>query len=186
MSHFRPKVTIYRGTKFRSRIEARWACFFDTLEVEWVYELQHYDFGVKAVWDDDEFREYLNEALYENDWDDREDVIRDAYRHRYARRMYLPDFWLPEFNHWVEIKGKAPTYEEQMKASHLARKSGKPVTILWGHIFPDPHQPNAIWGDCTEVFGENWNIIAVLALTYRIANMDRAFAAARSLRFEKE
>lgn len=130
MSHFRPMGTVYRGTKFRSRVEARWACFFDTLGVEWVYEFQHYDFGVKAVWDDDEFREYLNEALYENDWDDREDVIRDAYRHRYERRMYLPDFWLPTFNHWVEIKGKSPTYEEQMKASHLARKSGKPVTIL--------------------------------------------------------
>lgn len=128
----------------------------------------------------------MNEALYENDWDDREDVIRDAYRHRYERRMYLPDFWLPEFSHWVEIKGKAPIYEEKMKASHLATRSGKPVTILWGHIFPDPYHPNAIWGECTEVFGEGWNIIALFALSYSITSLDHAFAAARSVRFAGE
>lgn len=30
--------TFYRGHKFRSRLEARWAVFFDTLGWEWVYE----------------------------------------------------------------------------------------------------------------------------------------------------
>jgi hypothetical protein len=30
--------TTYRGTTFRSRLEARWAVFFDTLGVRWEYE----------------------------------------------------------------------------------------------------------------------------------------------------
>ena len=32
------KPTVYNGTKFRSRLEARWACFFDLLGWKWQYE----------------------------------------------------------------------------------------------------------------------------------------------------
>lgn len=32
------KPTLYKGTRFRSRLEARWAVFFDAIEREWVYE----------------------------------------------------------------------------------------------------------------------------------------------------
>ncbi len=35
---FKPKPTTYRSVKFRSRLEARWACFFDLLEWPWEYE----------------------------------------------------------------------------------------------------------------------------------------------------
>jgi hypothetical protein len=35
--------TEYRGYRFRSRLEARWAVFFDTLGVSWVYEPEGYD-----------------------------------------------------------------------------------------------------------------------------------------------
>lgn len=30
--------TIYKGYRFRSRLEARWAVFFDTAKIEWQYE----------------------------------------------------------------------------------------------------------------------------------------------------
>lgn len=30
--------TLYNGVKFRSRLEARWACLFDMLSWQWVYE----------------------------------------------------------------------------------------------------------------------------------------------------
>lgn len=60
--------TQYKGYRFRSRLEARWAVFFDALGIEWEYEKEGYDLG-EAGW-------------------------------------YLPDFWLPEFGIWVEIKGK--------------------------------------------------------------------------------
>lgn len=34
----KPIETIYKGIKFRSRLEARWAVFFDACGVEWEYE----------------------------------------------------------------------------------------------------------------------------------------------------
>lgn len=36
----RPIETTYRGRRFRSRLEARWAVFFDALELSWEYEPQ--------------------------------------------------------------------------------------------------------------------------------------------------
>lgn len=41
--------TTYNGYRFRSRLEARWAVFFDTLGVEYYYEPEGYDLG-SAGW----------------------------------------------------------------------------------------------------------------------------------------
>ncbi len=35
---YQPETTFYRNSLFRSRLEARWAVFFDTFELEWEYE----------------------------------------------------------------------------------------------------------------------------------------------------
>lgn len=35
--------TRYKGYRFRSRLEARWAVFFDALGIEWVYEPEGYE-----------------------------------------------------------------------------------------------------------------------------------------------
>jgi hypothetical protein len=37
--------TRYKGYHFRSRTEARWACFFDSLSAPWEYELERYNLG---------------------------------------------------------------------------------------------------------------------------------------------
>jgi hypothetical protein len=37
--------TPYRGHLFRSRLEARWAVFFDNLGLSWEYEVEGYDLG---------------------------------------------------------------------------------------------------------------------------------------------
>lgn len=60
--------TVYNGYRFRSRLEARWAVFFDTLGIEYQYEVEGFDLG-EAGW-------------------------------------YLPDFWLPTFEHgmYCEVK----------------------------------------------------------------------------------
>lgn len=41
----KPIETIYKGYKFRSRLEARWAVFFDALGVQWEYEKEGYELG---------------------------------------------------------------------------------------------------------------------------------------------
>ena len=40
--------TRYKGVKFRSRREARWAVFFDTLGIQWLYEPEAYWLGEMA------------------------------------------------------------------------------------------------------------------------------------------
>lgn len=40
--NIKPIETSYRGYRFRSRLEARWAVFFDTLGVPWEYEAEGY------------------------------------------------------------------------------------------------------------------------------------------------
>lgn len=67
MSDIKPIETIYNGYRFRSRLEARWAVFFDYINFEYQYEPEGFSLG-------------------------------DGY-------YYLPDFYLPENDSWVEIKG---------------------------------------------------------------------------------
>ena len=43
----KPIETVYKGYRFRSRLEARWAVFFDAAGVEWTYEAQGYDLDGK-------------------------------------------------------------------------------------------------------------------------------------------
>lgn len=63
--------TRYAGCHFRSRLEARWAVFFDALSIEWQYEPQGFNVGsTHAGW-----------------------------------VSYLPDFYLPTTQTWVEVKG---------------------------------------------------------------------------------
>ena len=41
----KPIETVYNGYRFRSRLEARWAVFFDVLGIEYEYESEGYDLG---------------------------------------------------------------------------------------------------------------------------------------------
>lgn len=43
--------TKYKGYRFRSRLEARWAVFFDALGVRWEYEIEGFekDVGGRVV-----------------------------------------------------------------------------------------------------------------------------------------
>lgn len=45
MKRIKPIQTEYRGYLFRSRLEARWAVFFDACGVDWAYEPEGYDLG---------------------------------------------------------------------------------------------------------------------------------------------
>lgn len=56
---------------------------------------------------------------------------------------YLPDFWLPESQTWIEIKGQAPTDQEIEKAKALAKQSDAPVYLLVG--IPTPTRAEYCW-----------------------------------------
>ena len=40
--------TAYKGYRFRSRLEARWAVFFDALDMRWEYEKEGFD--INGTW----------------------------------------------------------------------------------------------------------------------------------------
>jgi hypothetical protein len=72
---FKAIQTHYGGCFFRSRLEARWATFFDAVGIPWQYEPQ----GFVITGENAE--------------------VRTTTWH------WLPDFYLPESETWVEIKG---------------------------------------------------------------------------------
>ena len=91
MPDLTPIETRYKEILFRSRIEARWALFYDKIKVSWQYEAEGYDLnGTK----------------------------------------YLPDFWMPQQDCFIEIKGAYPTIKEQCKVSLLSQLSGKQAFIF--------------------------------------------------------
>lgn len=47
--------------------------------------------------------------------------------------LYLPDFWLPSQEAWVEIKGQAPDEDEKRFASELAAGTYRRVYIFSGN-----------------------------------------------------
>lgn len=67
MADIRAIETEYNGYRFRSRLEARWAVFFDEAGIKYQYELEGYE-------------------------------LPNGTR-------YLPDFFLPDFDTYVEVKG---------------------------------------------------------------------------------
>lgn len=105
-SPIRAITTRYAGCAFRSRLEARWAVYFDHLDIKWDYEPEGFELG-------------------------------NGLR-------YLPDFWLPEFQLWVEIKPVTIDAMAGEKARRLAHENHA-VLILCG-------QPHAGAEFCGQLF----------------------------------
>jgi hypothetical protein len=95
--------TEYAGCLFRSRLEARWAVFFDKLDVEWEYEPQGYHVG----------------GLYADQFPD------DPHC---QPRRYLPDFYLPGTRTWVEVKGSSSNVDPYLLADCVDWGLGLPGT----------------------------------------------------------
>lgn len=91
--HLQAIQTQYKGFRFRSRLEARWAVFLDALDAKWSYEKEGFDL---------------------------------------AGNWYLPDFWVHDWDTWIEIKATRPSAEELSKCDLLAKASGKNVLLLAG------------------------------------------------------
>lgn len=86
-----PIQTYYNGYHFRSRLEARWAVFFDAAGIKYEYEPE----GFKV-------------EIAEN----------EVYR-------YLPDFYLPDFDVYTEVKpNKAKLLEDSAKLANMIDYEG--------------------------------------------------------------
>ena len=115
----RPIETNYRGYRFRSRLEARWAVFMDAAAIPWEYEAQGFNLG----------------GVY-----------------------YLPDFWLPRDQIFLEIKPCKPgAYRGLMEqvAPTLARLvsiSNCEAYLIIGSPNPDDYDPDC-WDTRPSIIG---------------------------------
>lgn len=96
MTGINPIETVYKGYRFRSRLEARWAVFFDAMGMPYQYEKEGYD-------------------LKEAGW-------------------YLPDFWLPEQNCFIEIR-PAVKFVYDTKCAALSYLSNETVLYIAGEPY---------------------------------------------------
>jgi hypothetical protein len=99
--------TNYAGCRFRSRLEARWAVFFDVLQIKWQYEPEGFE---------TEFGWYLPDFKINNSLD--RDVLPQfscfsLSLHTDGREALGTD-WM-----FLEIKGAIPTYEETAAAGAI-------------------------------------------------------------------
>ena len=81
MPEIKAKETYYDGYRFRSRLEARWAVFFDAARIKYIYEPEGY--VIPCTY----------HGKYAGDPDHEETDI------------YLPDFYLLDFDVYAEVKG---------------------------------------------------------------------------------
>jgi hypothetical protein len=137
MNDIKAIETVYNGYRFRSRLEARWAVFFDTLGIKYEYEPEGYD--IDGVW-------------------------------------YLPDFWLPDFGIYCEVKPVKADFSKAIKFAEVTKKmimlcEGLPdfrsyICYFWRpsndesdtKIFLDSNEfvinirRNRLWSVCGEIF----------------------------------
>lgn len=138
MSLIKPIETKFKGYRFRSRSEARWAVFLDALKVSFQYEAEGYDL--------------------DGSW-------------------YLPDFWIPSWDTFIEIKNHEFSNvmgDAFALCAKLAEKTAKNVLLING---VPPNYSMIAWDregyepsrfsqcrKCTAIYVENFDGSNVYAL----------------------
>lgn len=101
MSDIRAIETCYKGYRFRSRLEARWAVFFESLGLAWEYEAEGFEL---------------------------------------TSGRHLPDFWMPGWLWFVEIKPNVRAAEaEDRRFRELCVQSGRGVLVIIGNVGDGEH-----------------------------------------------
>lgn len=133
MSRIKAIQTRYKGYRFRSRLEARWAVFFDALGITWEYEKEGFDFdGIDYYLPD--FWLPIQDGIWirlplDSDWDEFPSIKEDQgnyYGH------------IPVAGYWFEVKGTPPTSIELNLCRNLAIGTGHHTHLVSG--YPGEHK----------------------------------------------
>lgn len=99
------KEVIYNGIKFRSKLEADFAMYLDgkffrykgesfyRKPIKWEYESKEFELIKQEKWVD---KTELDKTLKK---------LKRNKKHTLQRVIYTPDFYLPDFNLYIETKG---------------------------------------------------------------------------------
>lgn len=163
MTDIRPIDTLYNGYRFRSRLEARWAVFFDHCKEQYIYEDQGF---------------------------------------RLPSGPYLPDFFFPKRNGFIEVKpaSQLPTRcfefdsglpynspicddlpREIILAFELARSLDCSAVIVYG----DPLAVLSLEDGGAVCFDSSWGLCTGIGFIDLFAPIYNAADAARAARFER-
>lgn len=132
--------TQYKGYRFRSRLEARWAVFFDALGIPWEYEPEGFETRAGRYLPD--FRLALGPHA---------DICRDRD----------PDD--DNDTHWMKVKPRNGVDQPAglSKACGLCIGTGQRATVLFGEPYEDAYRTTtySTWGDEREHLDRNDKLI---------------------------
>lgn len=97
--------TLYKGRRFRSHIEARWAVYFDALGLLWEYEKTEFDFGLGYVYRPDFWLQDVR--MWAAVTDDRMPAAEEDLCRALVRRTGFPCLKLegvPEVRHYYAFE----------------------------------------------------------------------------------
>lgn len=130
--------TNYRGCRFRSRLEARWAVFFDALGWDWQYEKEGYVLG----WGENDTLPWLPDF----------EIVTPNGQHFYVEVKGDPDFfkddnWLRRF----DFDGGPPGFSD----------------CGWSSQYDKDHKPLLILGDIPRFNTDNVAFYAPIVVHYK-------------------
>lgn len=142
----KPKKTRYRGILYRSRLEARWAVFFDLLEVHYVYEPDI----PEVYYIPDFILPHLSIPIYVEIKPQMEGVFSDGYK--WTELVKKVKFPLVLLDGLPENR-KYMTFYKEREIKHW-----REMKIGWGHLLSFVHGhdnvPVAAKGDYTKAIIE--------------------------------
>jgi hypothetical protein len=105
-STIKPIETQYKNYRFRSRLEARYAVFFDKMGIEFEYEKEGFDLGELGYYLPDFWLPYPEDKTY--------------------------GYHLRGSGHWLEVKALKPTDEEILKLLELSKLTNHSGILVFG------------------------------------------------------
>lgn len=142
--------TRYAGCRFRSRLEARWAVFFDAMGFEWEYEPEGFELSTGRYLPDFRLR------IHQNDYPQWFEVKADGFGSDDRHRVLAVETATPV----IIAKGMPRGYVDQMKARNTPLYGYPLIVFMWGDrltgkIFPaGDNQPDIY--PCAFVGHPNW------------------------------
>lgn len=167
MTFIKAIETSYKGYRFRSRLEARWAVFFDALGIEWEYEKEGYDLAdayidLLALFEDQQFRarehnqqlriamKYRDESLLDEETREMLSLIVVAMRIEdglksgrgslgSCRDVDIDDIWDLPMGKWSRALWKVPRVPDLIDSINLRYLPDfwLPQMGFWAEVKPD-------------------------------------------------
>lgn len=181
--------TFYRGFRFRSRLEARWAVVFHKLGIRWDYEPQGYQLGKVSYLPDFWLRDLdvFVEVKGELDTAGADKFLRLAHAHRKGVMLVedIPDAETrgPDFHIAFADENTIKVHQAAFLPNFESHRGWYPQPLGTGRIINDVDDPGVAAALPGVVTGRD--LPRTNGCVVRHASVEAAYDAARQERFER-